>query len=47
MDVYVKLLAADVWAAGDEKTYFLSVGVDISDQLHFERTTNFLNHGAN
>ena len=36
-DMYgsIKLLADDVWAAEDYKTGFLSVGVDISDQLYF------------
>ena len=34
MDVCVELLANDVWAAEDDKTGFLSVGVDIFDQLY-------------
>ena len=34
MDVGVELLADDVWAAEDDKTGFLSVGVDIFDQLY-------------
>ena len=46
MDVCVKLLADDVWAAEDDKTGFLSVGVDIFESIIFERTTNFLAHGA-
>ena len=33
MDVRVKLLADDVWAAEEGKTGFLSVGVDIFNQL--------------
>ena len=32
MDVCVKLLADDVWAAEDDKTGFLSVGVDSFDR---------------
>ena len=34
MDVTVKLLADDVWADEEDKTGFLSVGVDISDRLY-------------
>ena len=34
MDVHVKLLADDVWAAEDDKTGFFSVEVDIFDQLY-------------
>ena len=30
MDVGIKLIADDVWAAEDDKTGLLSVGVDIS-----------------
>ena len=33
MDVAIGLLANDVWAAEDDKTGFLSVGVDIFDGL--------------
>ena len=33
IDVYVKLLTDDVWAAEDDKTGFLSVEVDSFDQL--------------
>ena len=36
MDVCVKLIADDVWAAEDDKTGFLSVGVDIWDQLYLK-----------
>ena len=36
MDVPVKLLASNVWAAEDDKTCFFSVGVDISDQLYLK-----------
>ena len=36
MNVHVKLLADDVWAAEEDKTGFLSVGVDIFDRLHFK-----------
>ena len=35
MDGVVELLADDVWAAEDDKTGFLSVGVDIFDWLYF------------
>ena len=34
MDLCVKLLADDVWAAEDDKTGFLCVGVDIFDPLY-------------
>ena len=34
MDVSIKLLADDRWAAEDNKSGFLSVGVDSFDQLH-------------
>ena len=34
MDVCVELLADDVWAAEDDKIGFLSVRVDILDQLY-------------
>ena len=36
MHVCVKLLADDVWAAEEEKTGFLSVGVNIFDPLYFK-----------
>ena len=36
MDVRVKLLANDAWAAEYDKIGFLSVGVDISDRLHLK-----------
>ena len=36
MDVCVKLLAYDVWVAEDDKTGFLSVGVDIFDRLYLK-----------
>ena len=36
MDVCVKLLADDVWAAEDNNTSFLSVGVDIFDQSYLK-----------
>ena len=35
MDVRVKLLADDEWAAEYDKTGFLNVGVNIFDQLYF------------
>ena len=34
MDVPVKLLADDAWAAYDDKTSFLNVGVDFFYQLY-------------
>ena len=36
MNVHVKLLADDVWAAEEDKTCFLSVGVDIFDWLYLK-----------
>ena len=36
MDVCVELLADDTWAAKDDKTGILSVGVDISDRLYLK-----------
>ena len=36
MDVRVELLADDVWSAEDDKTGFLSIGVDIFDQLFLQ-----------
>ena len=36
MDVRVKLLADDVCVAENDKTCFLSVGVDIFDQLYIK-----------
>ena len=47
MDVCVELIANDVLSAEDDKTGFLSVGVDIFESIIFERTTNFLSHGTN
>ena len=47
MNVCVELFADDVWAAEDDKRDLLSVRVDISESIIFERTTNFLAHGAN
>ena len=37
MNVCVKLLAYDVWAAEEDKTGFLSVGVDIFDRLSLKQ----------
>ena len=42
MDVCVELLADDVRAAEDDKTGFLSVGVDIFDQLYFKERPIYL-----
>ena len=36
MDVRFELLAYDVWEAEDDKAGFLSVGVDIFDQLYLK-----------
>ena len=36
MKVRVKLLADDVWASEEDKTGFLSVEVDIFDQLYLK-----------
>ena len=36
MDVAVRLIADDEWAAEDDKTVFLSVGVDIFDRLYLK-----------
>ena len=47
MDVPVKLLADDAWAAEDDKTGFLSVGVDSFESVIFVKTTNFFAHDAN
>ena len=42
MDVPVELLAYNVWAAEDDKTGFLSVGLDISDQLYLKERPIYL-----
>ena len=42
MDVCVKLLTGDVWAAEDDTTGFLSVGVDIFDRLLLKNWPMFL-----
>ena len=42
MDVCVKLLTGDVWAAEDDTTGFLSVGVDIFDRLLLKKWPMFL-----
>ena len=47
IDVRVKLLADDAWIAEDDIIDFLSVGVDSFESNIFEKTTNFLSHGAN
>ena len=36
MDIYVELLADDVWASEDDKANFLIVGVDIFDGLYLK-----------
>ena len=36
MNVRVKLLADDVWASEEDKTVFLSVGVDVFDRLYLK-----------
>ena len=35
MDDGIELIADDVWAAEDDKTGFVSVGMDIFDRLYF------------
>ena len=46
IDVPVRLLADDVWEAEDDKTGFLSVGVDSFDR--FKNNDQFpFAHGAN
>ena len=47
MDVGVELLADDVWSAEDDKTGFLSVGVDIFDWLYLLEQPISLPNGAN
>ena len=42
MDVFVELLADDIWAAKDDKTGFFSVGVDISDRLYLKEWQIYL-----
>ena len=42
MDVRVELLADDVWAAEDDKTGFLSVGVNIFNILYLKERPIFL-----
>ena len=42
MKLRVELLAGDVWAAEEDKTGFLSVGVDISDRLYLKERPNSL-----
>ena len=37
MNVCVKLLADDLWAAEEYKTVFLSVGVDIFDWIYLKQ----------
>ena len=46
MDVRVKLLGDNVWAAEDDKTGFLSVEVNIFNRLYL-KTINILDHGSN
>ena len=36
MDVRVELLADDIWEVEDDKTGFLSVGVDIFDWIYLK-----------
>ena len=42
MNVRFKLIADDVWAAEEDKTGFLSVGVDIFDQLYLKKWPIYL-----
>ena len=47
MIVRVKLLLYDVREFDEDKSGFLSVGVDIFKSIIFERATNLLSHGYN
>ena len=42
MKVRVKLLVYNVWAAEEDKTGFLSVGVDIFDRLYLKERPIYL-----
>ena len=42
MDVRGELLADDVWASEQDKTGFLSVGVDIFDLVEFSHLSSFI-----
>ena len=42
MKVRVKLLADDVWTAEKDKTDFLSVGIDICNQLYLKKWPIYL-----
>ena len=42
MIVRVKLLVYDVWSAEEDKTGFLSVGVDILDRLYLKERPIYL-----
>ena len=42
MDLLIKLLAYNEWAAEDDKTGFLSVGVDIFDGLYLKERPIYL-----
>ena len=42
MDVPAELLPYNVWAAEDDKTGFLSVGLDIFDRLYLKERPIFL-----
>ena len=42
MDATFKILAYNVWAAEDDKTGFLSVGVNIFDRLYLKEQHIFL-----
>ena len=37
MDVPIELLTDDIWAAEDDKAYFLSVGVDMFDRFYLKQ----------
>ena len=47
MIVRIKLLVYDVWSAEEDKTGFLSVEVDIFDQLYLKEQPIFLAHVDN
>ena len=47
MIVRVKLPVHELWSAEEDSIGFLSVGVDISESIIFQKMTNFLAHGDN
>ena len=47
MDVPVELLTDDAWAAEDDQTGLLDIGLDYFGQLYILNTTNILDHDVN